>query len=261
MTRHDRRPRDADPRRRPPRPEPDRGRGRAGVRVRGGGPRAGRPDAQRHRADRHPHPDPARHAQPARPGRRRDRHRQDQDPAADGRAAERQRRPGLRGRHQGRPLGHERARRGRREDRVARRVGGADLDRDGVPRRVLRARRPGHRRPDAGDHDGVRAGPAVEGARPQRHPGVQPRPGLPLRRPQGPAAARPVRPARGRVVADQRRGQARPQGARRPLGRDGRRDPARADRLPGPGRRRVLRRDGVRVLGVPPDHRRTDAGW
>ena len=57
----------------------------------------------------------------------------------------------------------------------------------------------------------------------------------------GPAAARPRRPARGRAVPDQRRGQGRPQGARRPLERDRRRDPARADLLPGPGRRRVLR--------------------
>ena len=51
-----------------------------------------------------------------------------------------------------------------------------------------------------------------QGARAQRHAGVQPRPGVPLRRPQGPAPARPRRPACRRVVADQRRGQARPQG-------------------------------------------------
>ena len=36
-----------------------------------------------------------------------------------------------------------------------------------------------------------------QGARPQRHPGVQPRAGLPLRRQAGPAAARPQGPARG----------------------------------------------------------------
>ena len=42
-------------------------------------------------AHRRPHPDPARHAQPARARGRRDRHRQDQDPAAAGRAAQQQR--------------------------------------------------------------------------------------------------------------------------------------------------------------------------
>ena len=46
-----------------------------------------------------------------------------------------------------------------------------------------------------------------------------PRPGLPLRRPGRPAAARPRRPPRRRAVPHQRRGQARPQGARRPLAR------------------------------------------
>ena len=70
----------------------------------------------------------------------------------------------------------------------------------------------------------------AEGARAQRHPGVLARAGLPLRRPGRPAAARPRRPARGGQVPHLRRGQGRPQGPRRPLQRDGRRDPARADR-------------------------------
>ena len=44
----------------------------------------------------------------------------------------------------------------------------------------------------------VRPDPAREGARPERDAGVLARPGLPLRRQAGPAAARPRRPARGR---------------------------------------------------------------
>ena len=91
---------------------------------------------------------------------------------------------------------------------------------------------------------------------PQRHPGVQPRPGLPLRRPGRPAAPRPRRPARRRRLPHQRRGQARPQGARRTVVGDRGRDPARADHVPGPGRRRVLRRAGVRVGRPAADDRR-----
>ena len=74
--------------------------------------------------------------------------------------------------------------------------------------------------------------------------------------PRPAAAARPRGPARGRLVPDQRRGQARAQGAGRALGRDRRRHPARADRLRGPGRRRVLRRAGVRVRRPAPGHAR-----
>ena len=81
---------------------------------------------------------------------------------------------------------------------------------------------------------------------PQRHPGVLARAGLPLRRPGGPAAARPRRPARGRQVPHLRRGQGRPEGSRRSLQRHGRGDPARADRLLRPGCRRLLRRARVR---------------
>ena len=193
------------------------------------------------------HPDPARDAQPPRPRRRRDRHRQDQDPAAPRRAAERQRRAGLRGRHQGRPVRPQRPGRGRREDRGPRHVGGPGVDRDRLPDRVLCPRRPGHRRTHPSDDDVVRPDAPEQGARPQRHPGVEPRPGLPLRRPGRAAAARPGRPAGRGAVPHQRRGQGRPQGSRWPLQRHRRRHPARADLLPGPGRRRVLRRAGVRV--------------
>ena len=106
---------------------------------------------------------------------------------------------------------------------------GQEWTANGLPGRVLRDRRQGHRHPAAGHHVVVRPGPAVQGARPQRHPGVQPRPGLPLRRQGRAAAARPLRPARRRQPPHQRRGQARAQGARRPLVRHRRRDPARAD--------------------------------
>ena len=67
----------------------------------------------------------------------------------------------------------------------------------------------------------------------------------------GPAAARPRRPARGRrsyLTSDE--GKADLKDARRPVAGDRRRDPARADRVPGPGRRRVLRRAGVRVAAT-----------
>ena len=56
-----------------------------------------------------------------------------------------------------------------------------------------------------------------------------------------------------------RRGQGRPRGARRPVEGDGRGDPARADRVRGPGRRGVLRRARVRhhatCCARPPDGR------
>ena len=70
----------------------------------------------------------------------------------------------------------------------------------GVPRRVLRARRPGHRHPDAGDHDGVRPDPAVSkvlGLNDTQESSL----GLVFHYADqaGPAAARPRRPARGGV--------------------------------------------------------------
>ena len=62
---------------------------------------------------------------------------------------------------------------------------------DGVPGRVPRARRPRPGR--AGPRDGERLRPAAarQGARGERDAGVEPRARLPLRRRQGPAAARP----------------------------------------------------------------------
>ena len=125
-------------------------------------------------------------------------------------------------------------------------VGRPDLEGHRLPGGVLRPRRPGHRDPAARDDVRLRADAARQGARPQRHPGVLAGAGLPLRRPGRAAAARPRRPARGGQVPRLRRGQGRPQGPRRSLVGDGRGDPARADRLLRPGRRRVLRRARVR---------------
>ncbi len=231
---------------------PDRGHRGGRLRVRRAGAGARRADARRGAPLRRARPDPAGHAQPARAGRGRHRHRQDEDPAAARRAALGARRPGLRGRHQGRPVRSRRTRRGEREDQRPRGVGGPAVDGDRVPGGVLRPRRRGHRHPAARHHDVVRPDPAVEGARAQRHPGVVAGPGVPLRRPGRPAAARPRRPARGRLVPHLRRGQGGPEEPGRPLVGDRRGDPARADRLRGPGRRRVLRRAGVRHQGPAP---------
>ena len=93
---------------------------------------------------------------------------------------------------------------------------GQDWQPTSLPDRVLRPRRPGHRRPAARHHHLVRPDAAVQGARPQRDPGVDARPGLPLRRPGRAAAARPQGPARGAHPPHQRRGQGRAQGPRRP---------------------------------------------
>ena len=123
----------------------------------------------------------------------------------------------------------------------------------GLPGRAARARRRGRGHRAARDDDVVRPDAAREGARPQRGAGVVAGPGVPLRRQGRAADARPQGPARGRAVPHQRRGQGRAQGARRAVPGDGRGDPARADRVRGPGRGRLLRRAGVR-------HRRPDAG-
>ena len=159
-----------------------------------------------------------------------------------------QRRPGLRRRHQGRPVRAQRARGGERQDHRPRRVGRPGVDGDRLPGRVLRARRPGHRHPAAGDDD-ARSGRCCSArcsasttprSRASAWSSTTPtRPGLPLL---------DLADLRAVVhVPHQRRGQGRPQGPRRPVQRHRRRDPARADRVRGPGRRRVLRRAGVRV--------------
>ena len=124
---------------------------RAGYAFEGAVPRVGAAvvDGTAH-ADAHG-AHPAVGDEPARPGRRRDRHRQDQDPAADGRAAVRRRAcrsssPTSRAtcpawRPPGEPSDKITARAGRRRP---------GLGADGLPGRVLRARRAGHRHPGAG---------------------------------------------------------------------------------------------------------------
>ena len=74
-------------------------------------------------------------------------------------------------------------------DRITARAGevGQQWTAHGVPHRVPLARRPGRRHPGPRHGHVVRPDPAGQGARAQRHPGVQPRAGLPLRRQQRPA--------------------------------------------------------------------------
>ena len=193
------------PHRRRPTPRgrsrPDRG-DHGGVRVRHPVPAVRERGVRGHHLPRGQGADPARRAEPARTGRRRHRHRQDQDPPAHGRAAVGPGRPGLPRRHQGRPrpawpaAGEPNA-----EDRRERCASiGHAWEPQGYPVEFLSLGGMGHGRPDPGDDHLVRPGAAVEGAGAQRRPrSPQPRPGLPLRRPARPAAARPQGPARGHL--------------------------------------------------------------
>ena len=222
--------RDATDRRRLPQ------RGRRGHARRGGACR-GRSDPAR--AGRHP----AGHVQPARPGGRRDRYRQDQDAAGDRRAAVGGGRPGVHARRQGRP---DRSRRcaGTGNDRITARA--AETGDNWAGRRLSGGvpvdRRAGHRDPDPGEHRQLRADPAVEGARPERHPGVDARADLPLGRRQEPAAAGPQGSAGGHRAPDQRGGQGRPRRAGRGVEGDRGGHPAGAGQPGGRRRRRLLRR-------------------
>ncbi len=124
-------------------------------------------------------------------------------------------------------------------------------DRPGVAspapaRRVLRARRRGHRHAAARDRDLVRPAAAVEGARAQRDAGELAGAGLPLRRPQQPAAARPEGLGGAAEIPDQRRGQGAAEEPGWGLQGHRRGDPAQAGRTRAAGRRRVLRRARVR---------------
>ena len=121
-----------------------------------------------------------------------------------------------------------------------------------LPGRVPLARRDRPGRARTGHGLGLRAPAAGQGARRQRDAGVQPRARLPLRGPEGPAAARPVRPARAAHVPDLRRGQGRAGGDRRALEGDRRRAAA------GARRPRDRRRDGV-LRRAAARHRRPDA--
>src|SRR5215472_4998461 len=116
----------------------------------------------------------------------------------------------------------------------------------GIPYGVLRSwrHRPGD--PGPGDGLGLRARAAGQGARRQHYPGAITVPGVPLRRSEGAAAARPVRPARGAQLPRLRRRQDRVGRDRRALVRDGRGAAPVADRARGRGRQRVLRRADAR---------------
>ena len=171
------------------------------------------------RPDRRAHQDPARHAQPARPGRRGHRHRQDQDPAAAGRAAQRRRRPGLRGRHQGRPLRAQRAR-GERTTRSppARPSVGQQWTATGFPVEFYALGGQGIGIPLRVTMSAFGPTLLAKVLGPQRHPGVlasgwssttADRAGLPL---LDLADLRAVA-----AVPHLRRGQGRPEGARRPV--------------------------------------------
>ena len=220
------------------------------VRDRGRGAGAGHGRRRRSGRSDGAGPHPAGDAQPARPRRRRDRHRQDQDAAGARRAAVGRRRAGAAGRRQGRPVRDGPAGRGQRarSSRAATDTGD-DWTPTAYPVEFLSLGGKSSATP-------IRAtltqfGPILltQGARPQRHAGVDARADLPLGRPAQPAAARHQGPARRHPAPHLRRGQGRPQGHRRRLVGDGRGHPARAGEPRGRGRRRLLRRARVRPRG------------
>ncbi len=173
--------------------------------------------------------------QPARPRGGRDRHRQDRDAPGIGRRILQCGRPGLRRRHQGRPVRARRRRRGQASLHQAGRGTGHRLRARPVPHRVLGpVRRAGSPDP-LHDH---RDGPAAAGApaRTQRHPGGRAQHCLPGGRREPVAAHRPEGSARAPHLPVGER-----QGAvgdlRQCLVRFDRRDPAGSARAGEPGRR------------------------
>ena len=227
-----------------------------GLRADRAGPHPRQPDARRRARQRRAGPDRAVDAQSPRPHRGRDRNGQDEDPPAPRRPAVEGGRPGLHLRHQGRRdrdrgTGRRDQPQGRRTRDLARldvRAVGAS---GRVPVAVGQARRPG-----AGDRPLVRAAAPRQGARPQRHPDLDPRPRLQVLRRQRPAAARPQGPLRDAQVPVVRRGQADPGRLRRDVERLGRRAPALDRRARAAGRRHVLRRARVRRQRPAPDDAR-----
>ena len=174
-------------------------------------------DARQPGPSRRPGAAAAGHAQPARPHRRGHRNRQDQDAAGDRRAAVGRRRAGRARRRQGRP---ERAGPAGRDQRPGHRSARRRPATPGRPPATRSSSCPwaaSARACRSGDGDRLRAGAAVEGARPQPHAGELARADLPLRRRRRAAAAGPQGPALGGQLADQRRGQAAAQGPRRAL--------------------------------------------
>ena len=230
----------------------------AGYAFEGAGARARRADARRDHAQRRTDPDPARHAQPARPGRRGDRHRQDQDPAAARRAALRRGRPGVRRRHQGRPLRplRARARRTRRWSSVPASVG-QEWQRPWLPGRVLRARRPGHRYAAARHHDRVRPDPARRRCSGSTTPRSR-RWGWSSTTPTAPACRCSTSPTCARWSSTSPPTRARPTSRTSAASRSATAGVILREliALLRPGRRRVLRRAGVRDQRPAADHGR-----
>ena len=123
---------------------------------------------------------------------------------------------------------------------------GGDLRADGVPGRVPRARRDRPRHPGARDRVRLRAAAARQGAAGERDPGAEPLARLPLRRPEGPAAPRPLRPARAPHLPRLRGRQGGADRHRRRRLLDDRRPAAPARPARGRRRHRVLRRAAAR---------------
>ncbi len=235
---------------------------RDGCRLRalGGGPGHRQPHGRDRGPARRARPGRALDAQPARPGRGRDRDREDQDPSAPRGPALPGWRPGADRRHQGRPDRPRPARRrDQREGPGAR--GGARL---GIqarwpPGRVPLALGPAGR---AGPGDGplVRAAPAGPGPRPQRHADQHPVARLQvLRRPPA-AAARPRGPHDHAQVPGQRRRQGDPGRLRRHLAGEPRSHPPLDHHARAAGRGRLLRGAGVRRRRPDADDARAGRG-
>ena len=131
---------------------------------------------------------------------------------------------------------------------------------DAFPGRVPLARRARPRRARPRDRERLRPAAAGQGARGERDAGAEPRARLPLRGRQGPAAARPERPARAADLPRLRRGQGGARGDRRAVDGDGRRAAALARRARDRRWDRVLRRAAARRRRPAAHRRRTAAG-
>ena len=153
------------------------------------------------------------------------------------------RRAGVRRRHQGRPVGDFRGRRGQGCPGAARQEHGLRLPAGRIPGGVLgRVRRAGPSGPRHHLRDGAAAAVAHDG--PQRRAGGRAQHRLPRRRRAGPAAARPQGHARDAGL--HRRACRRIDHAiRQCLQGHGRHHPAPASGAGEPGRHQVLRRAGA----------------
>ena len=165
-------------------------------------------------------PGRARDAQPPRADRRRDRHGQDQDPAAARRPAVEGRRAGLRGRHQGRPDRHRRARRRRPTPRSSSASAslGWTFEPSGHPVEFLSlsGKLGAQVRATVHSFGPLLLGKVLDLNETQTS---HPRADLQVLRRQRPAAARPQGPRDDAQVPRVRRGQADPRGLRRDVER------------------------------------------